>query len=1195
MIDPVGQSFGNYRLVRLIGRGAFADVYLAEHRYLEITATIKILRVHLEQDAHAQFLHEARTIAHLQHLHIVHVLDFGFQDQTPYLVMEYASHGSLRTFHPPGSRLPLETIVSYVQQVASALQHAHDQGIIHRDVKPENLLLGERYTVLLSDFGLAMLTPHTQSLDTQAMTRSLVGTTPYLAPEQLQGKPRRASDQYALGVIVYEWLCGQRPFNGTPIEIATQHLSIPPPSLCERIPDLSPEIEQVVLRALAKEPTGRFASVQDFATALFDAVSPSLISPIHTPSAGEVLRPVSNTSKKLESSREEPSPPLQVATFPPGLTSSQGKQIQPIWKMPTFLTPLIGREQEVADVCTQLARPEVRLLTLLGIGGIGKTRLGAAVATQMRAAFADGVCFVGLASLSDSNLVMSTIASELGIQEQGQQSFMEQVKTALRKKHMLLLLDNIEQVLTAVPALEELLAVCPSLKILVTSRAVLCLQAERLYQVPPLALPDLVRLPEYENLTRYAAVAFFVERVQAQLPTFQLSQANSREIAAICVHLDGLPLALELAATRIRLLPPRALLARLSQRMALLTGGPRNHPERQQTLRNTLQWSYDLLSLQEQQLFRHLSIFVGGCTLEGAAAVMQAGNQRTYEVAGDFLDEVSSLLDKSLLYRVEQSDGEPRLLMLETVREFGLEALNEQQELETARTAHAAYYLQLSEEADVWLWGPQHPVWMQRLEQEHDNLRAALAWSLEPGLGEEPGQRTEIALRFGGALHRFWFTHGHGAEGVAFLERVLATSVGVTTMRRAKALVVAADMTEQGEAFAEEALVFYQEVGDQPGIGRALGLLGRFAGFKFEYVRAYSLLEESITLHKKLGNRWYLAWSLYTLAQQYALQGEHIKAQAYYEEALTIWRELGDKEVVAIALNRLAFLHYYLQDLVTARSMGEEALTLSRELGSKGGMSGSLNLLAEIALRQNDFATAYQFGEEVSSIEREVGSRDSETYRLHIFVRIETHLGNYDKARHLYEEILPIISELDNVATTADFLWEFASFVAAQGEVGQAAHLWGASEFLFESCGVPLSPVERVNYEQAVATARRHMDERAFAAAWAEGRTISAKEALANAEQVLAVLGRAALLPLTLQKQPPMTLTKQKPIYPAGLTAREVEVLRLVAQGLTYARVAEQLVITPRTVNFHLTSIYRKIQVTSRSAATRYAIEHQLV
>jgi Protein kinase domain/NB-ARC domain len=595
MAGREGQQLGDYRLVAQLGQGSYAQVYLGQHIRLPLQAAVKVLHAHLTGSEAERFQHEAETIARLAHPSIVRVLDYDVQEGKPFLVMDYAPGGSLRRRYPKGSQVPLPQLIAAVKQMSAALQYAHEYKVIHRDVKPENMLVGRYQEVLLSDFGLATLAQSMSQLSRSA--QGTAGTIAYMAPEQIQGHVRPASDQYALGVVVYEWLCGVRPFEGSMSEVMVQHLSLPPPPLRKRAPTLSAKMEQVVLQALAKDPIERFASVQDFALALEEACRTE-VSPGHT------LLALSSTS---------PAQDLHASTH----------------NLPAQLTTLIGREREVAVVRALLRRPEVRLVTLTGAGGVGKTRLGLQVAAAVLDEFPEGVFFVSLAPLSDPSLVVPTIAEVLGIREIGDRILLDLLKAYLQEKCLLLLLDNFEQVLAASVQVADLLVACPQLKVLVTSRAVLHVRGEQEFVVPPLAVPDPKHLPDLEALSQYESVALFLQRAQAAMPDFQMTDANAAAIAEMCIRLDGLPLAIELAAVRSKLLPPQALLTRLEHRLHVLTGGARDVPVRQQTLRNTIAWSYQLLETQEQRLFRRLSVFVGGCTLEAVEAVCYETQQES--------------------------------------------------------------------------------------------------------------------------------------------------------------------------------------------------------------------------------------------------------------------------------------------------------------------------------------------------------------------------------------------------------------------------------------------------------------------------------------------------------------------------------------------------------------------------------------
>ena len=1268
MVDRVGQQLGNYRLLRLLGQGGQASVYLGEHLYLKSQAALKVRHTVLTEEERAVFLQEAQALVRLAHPHIVRVLDFALQDGMPFLVMEYAPHGTLRQRHPKGTQLPLDLILPYIQQVASALQYSHDQGLIHRDVKLENMLLNSQDQMLLSDFGLVMHAPHLLSSEaTEPMELSLVGTTSYLAPEQLRGKAQPASDQYALGVVVYEWLCGKPPFRGAFLEVAVKHVSVPPPSLREQVPNLSPAIEEVVMRALAKEPEQRFARVQDFATALEHASKPASsprLTPVlaqkheaemgqekssmphlprgtvtllftdmegstrllqqlgdryasvlaecrhllraafhhwgghevdtqgdaffvafaratdalsaavaaqraltsHTWPTGVTVRVrmglhtgepeltpegyvgldvhhtarimsaghggqilLSQTTRALVEQElpaevslrdlgvhrlkdlQRPTRLFQVviaglpADFPPLKTLNNRPH-----NLPVQPTPLIGREQEVAAVGHLLRREEVRLVTLTGPGGVGKTRLGLQVVAELSDRFAAGVFFVNLAPVSDPALVVPTIAQTLDIREAAGQTPLQRLVERLQQQDLLLLLDNFEQVVSAAGQIADLLAACPQLKVLVTSRAVLHVRAEHEFAVPPLALPDPTRLPDLAVLPHYAAVALFLACAQATKPDFQLTAANAHAIAEICVRLDGLPLAIELAAARIKLLPPQALLTRLSQRLTVLTGVARDVPARQQRLRNTIQWSYDLLDVEEQRLFRRLSVFVGGCTLEAVEAVCGAGGDASAGMGGSVLDGVASLIDKSLLHQTEQEGEEPRLAMLETIREYGREALAASGEAEVIQRAHAAYYLALAEEAEPRMTGAGMGRWLERLQREHENLRATLTFLLERArVGMPEGQeQTKQALRLCTALHWFWKRRGYLREGQTFLEQALAGGPGVVTPTRARALYMAAELAglqgdmERSEALGRESLALYRELVDNTGMAYSLYHLGRVAWTRSQYVTAHAQLEEAMALFQEVGDTRGRANCLLFVARLSTSQGEYGQARALLEESLGLYRALGDQRRMGWVLYLLARVLFLAQgDPATASALAEQSQTLLREEGEKWIVVYLLGLLGQMRLVQGEQALARALLEESAATFKELGDRWGIAESLIGLARVALVQGDLAAARRLYQESLVLLQEAgyEFKEFIAAVLEGLGAVVGAQGAPAWAAHLWGAAEALREAIGAPMPPVYRADYERAVAATRTVLGEEAFGRAWAEGRATPLDQGTSNA------------------------------------------------------------------------------------------------
>jgi ATP/maltotriose-dependent transcriptional regulator MalT len=558
-------------------------------------------------------------------------------------------------------------------------------------------------------------------------------------------------------------------------------------------------------------------------------------------------------------------------------------------------------------------------------------------------------------------------------------------------------------------------------------------------------------------------------------------------------------------------------------------------------------------------------------------------------------DGVSSLLNKNLVQQQRTpGDEELRLVMLETIREYGWEALAASGQVEVTRQAHAAYYLWLVEEAEPALSGAQQVVWLERLEREHDNLRAAMQWSLEQGETRGDGQRMEMALRMGGALRWFWMVRGHYSEGRTFLERALVGSESTVPSVRAKALCAAALLvnvqgdTEQAEALAQESLALCRALADPQGIADSLYLLGHVAWLRGNFAMAGSLLEEGLGLFRQVGDKASNAYSLFNLAGLASIQGAYARAPALFEGSLALFRELGNKRGIALALLQLAEVLFHAQkDQTRVRELLEEGRALCKELGDKDGLAFAFAFSGRIELSQGDTFTARALLEESLALYRDMGDRQRIAQSLCALGKVAAVQGNGATARALYEESL-VIARVGHKLNMALGLEGLASVVAAQGEPKWAARLWGTADALRDAMGAPMAPVERLDYEQAVAAARAFLGERVFAAAWVEGRTMPLEQALAAQEP--------APMPMPLSiGQPLAPSAKPSATSLAGLTRREIEVLHLLTMGLTNTQISEQLGISLSTVNTHVGSIYNKLGVTSRSAATRYAVEHHLV
>ena len=1012
-----GARFGHYEVIQRLGVGGMGEVYCARDTRLERDVAIKILSPEqcCRPDALVRFEREARSACALNHPNIVTIYEIGEVNEARFIAMELVKGETLRELLASGP-IPFRKTVAIAVQIANALAKAHEIGLVHRDLKPENLMITEDGVAKILDFGLAKLRAQKPLQDPNATITAItgngaiLGTIGYMSPEQATGNELDfRSDQFSFGSVLYEMVTGYPAFRKNTHAESMAAVLRDEPERAKMI-HAPPPLLWIVERCIAKDPKQRYSSTGDLARDLA-AVRDRLV----------------------EAPAREPQPRIN--------------------NLPTQRNAFIGREREAAELRRLLNQGDVQLVTLTGPGGIGKTRLVLQVAAETASEFPGGVCFVPLSSVGERSVIVSTIAQAMGVRESANQTAQEGLDEYLSglDQPMLLVLDNFEHLVSAAPAVSQLLSVGTKLKVAVTSQAPLHVYGEHEFPVPPLTLPDLKSIPPVEVLSRLPAVALFVERATAVKREFALTRENALAVAAICARLDGLPLAIELAAARIKLLSPSDMLSRLESRLKLLTGGARDLPTRQQTLRSTVDWSYGLLNAAEQTLFRRLSVFSGGCTLEGVESVCDTMG----DLGVDVLDGMASMVDKSLVQHVV--DTETRFTLLSTIREYALEHLVASPDERATRRAHAAYFLVLAEEGAHEVTANSD--WLNLFEMEHDNFRAALDYLIKT-------KDVDWSLRLGAALFRFWETREYFTEGRDAIDKLLILeSTDTRPKLRARLQFAAAVLAgEQGDfdsarQLFEDSMESCVELNDQRGVAVALNALAVQARNRGELADASSLFERSLLIWKDIGDFADIARALSNLANVTKLQGDNTRASALYDECLIMFRKAGDSVGVAWTLNYQGDVAREKADFVAARSFCEQSLTAFRQLRDIWGIASALSDLAGLSYDQ----------------------------------------GNNAEARRLYAESIWLFWDLRHKRGVARVLECFAASAAAQSNAEQALRWAGAAAALRERLGAPLTPADRATLEKALEFARRTLGSPASLTAWMEGWAMPLEEAVKEA------------------------------------------------------------------------------------------------
>jgi non-specific serine/threonine protein kinase len=1072
-----------YRLDRELGQGGMGTVYMSYDQLLDRVVAIKVLTSKsLGTEGKNRLLSEARAVAQLNHPNIVSVYDAGEDSSQPYVVMEYLQGRSLHDQPPAG----LDGLLSVTYQICDALEEAHIHGIVHRDLKPENVIITEGGLVKLTDFGLA------RSLSSRmSQEGALVGTVFYISPEQALGRPLDGrTDLYALGVMLYEFATGQLPFMADdPLAVISRHIHDQPQRPGDLAEGLPPAFEEIVLKLLAKNPDDRFSTASDLKEALQDL-------------SINVIR----------------------------LASSA-----PRHNLPVDLTRFIGREKEIQEVKQLMAKH--RLVTLTGVGGTGKTRLSLQAARELVDDFTHGAWVIELSTIFEKDQVLRALAAVLDVREKTNQPLLESIINYLKPRKLLLIMDNCEHLIAACAGLvEALLTACPDIQIMVTSREALGVQGEVSFHVPSMKLPDPDSPPESHSAWDVESMQLFMDRAMSVKSDFSPNIQDTQAVVRICSRLDGIPLAIELAAARVRALPVEEIANRLSDRFRLLTGGTRSAMPRQQTLQALIDWSFDLLNDQEKLLLRRMSVFTGGSSLEAVEKICSGSGIEEIEI----LDLVTRLVDKSLVM-YENLNGGARYNMLETIRQYAREKLIQSSEIEFLRRRHLEYYAALAEKIAPELWRSRQVYWMDVLEVEHDNLRAALEWSQCSECGQDLLLQ---GMRLAGSVSLFWLVRGHWSEAWAWMRRLLNStdarelhdpaktrlvfsagfivkSLGDIPQSRAlfdqaaKEARAQQDLSghayallglgevalnehflEDAEKFIEQSMVIFKGLNDQVGLLLAYADKGNMAADNQGYDLAREYFNENLKICREIGHQLGVAGTLLSLGHIETHFGDKAQGRRLMEESLSLYRVSKDKSGIAGALRAIGLSELYAENMQSSREHYEQALRIDRELRSGPGIGIALIALGEIARSQSDYAAARDYYEEALHLNERLGQMGIVNIVAHNLGYVARHQSDLDKALEYFRKSLGMSIERDQRRFIFFCLSGIACILVDRGDYAGAARLFGFSEKFGQTNNYRFDPVDQWEVDQSIKKLEAEMNENERQDCWKSGKNMTLDEAI---------------------------------------------------------------------------------------------------